>query len=241
MRWADKKVIVVGASSGIGREIALQLAAEGARVMAIARRTELLAELTKAVPTIQHMSVDVSNFGDASAAFDQACDRLGGLDAIFYCAGEMSLVGESEFDTQKDASMVEVNLIGGMAWLNPAAERFGAVGSGIIVGIGSVAGARGRKGQPAYNASKAGFHTYLESLRNRLWSKGVRVTTVMPGPVETAMTAHLDRKKMSARDAAKKIIALAPTGSERYLSLAHAVIFTVIKWMPSFVFRRLRL
>lgn len=241
MRWTDKKVIVVGASSGIGREIAMQLAAKGARVMAIARRQELLQELAHAAPSIQFLVHDVTDYGTASAAFDQACNELGGLDAIFYCAGELGIVEPGEYDTSKDINMVEVNSLGAIAWLNPAAERFAAVGHGIIVGVGSVAGVRGRAGQPAYNASKAALHSYLESLRNRLFGKKVKVTTIIAGPVKTAMTVHLDKPMMSAHDAAEKIIRLAPSGSERCLKWSHAIICGILRLIPSFIFRRLPL
>jgi short-subunit dehydrogenase len=83
--------------------------------------------------------------------------------------------------------MVEVNLIGAMAWLNPIAEMFQSAKAGQIVGIGSVAGDRGRVGNPGYNTSKAGLTTYLEALRNRLTRHGVNVLTVKPGFMKTEM------------------------------------------------------
>jgi NAD(P)-dependent dehydrogenase (short-subunit alcohol dehydrogenase family) len=82
--------------------------------------------------------------------------------------------------------MVEINLIGAMAWLSPVAEMFQNAKAGQIVGIGSVAGDRGRVGNPGYNTSKAAL-PYLEALRNRLTRHGVNVLTVKPGFVKTEM------------------------------------------------------
>src|SRR5690606_700639 len=89
-----------------------------------------------------------------------------------------------------DRKMVEVNLLGAIAWLNQAALRFERAGQGQIVGIGSIAGDRGRVGSPVYNTSKAALHTYLESLRNRLTRHGVNVLTVKPGYVDTVLLAE---------------------------------------------------
>ena len=85
--------------------------------------------------------------------------------------------------------MVAVNLLGAMAWMEPVAARFEAARAGTLVGISSIAGVRGRRGNPAYTATKAALTTYLEALRNRCSRYGVNVVTVKPGFVDTAMTA----------------------------------------------------
>jgi short-subunit dehydrogenase len=91
-----------------------------------------------------------------------------------------------------------------------------------------------------YNATKAGLNTYLEALRNRLHASGVKVTTIKPGPVATPLTERLGLKpSMSADEAARKIIAKAWSGREVYLKPAHAIIFYVLKRIPSWLFRRL--
>lgn len=237
------KAIVVGASSGIGREIARQLAATGWTVAAVARRLERLEELAAEHPgRVLPFCHDVTQVDEVPAAFQAACLQLEGLDLLVYAAGVMPVVAEHEFSTDKDLAIVQTNLIGAIAWCNQAAIRFQGVGAGTIVGIGSVAGDRGRRGQPAYHASKAALATYLESLRNRLATQGVKVVTVKPGPVATEMTAHLDLKKaMSAEAAAAKVIALAKRPGEHYLSPVHRAIFFVIRNLPSPIMRRLKL
>ncbi len=234
-----RNAIVVGASSGIGAELVRQLAAKGVMVAAVARRADRLEQLPTGVLTYTH---DVTQFSEAPALFQTICQDLGGLDLIIYAAGVMPAVGPTEYDFEKDRQMVDTNLLGAIAWLNPAAERFSAAGHGTIIGIGSVAGDRGRYGQPVYNTTKAALTTYLEALRNRLSSRGVKVITIKPGPVATEMTADLNLKgTMSAETAARKILEKSGRSGEHYLSFAHRVIFAIIRSIPSPLFRKLKL
>ena len=235
--------IVVGASSGIGREIARQLAQQGTRVAAIARRGDRLEELAREFPDrvfpVEH---DVTHYDEVPALFQDVTHRLGGLDLIVYAAGTMPSVGPDEFDFAKDRQMIEVNLLGAMAWLNQAAVRFEGTRAGTIVGIGSVAGDRGRAGQPAYNTSKAALATYLEALRNRLAKYGVRVVTMKPGPTATEMTAALNLKgAMDASKVASITLAKSQRNGEHYAKLAHRIIFAIIRHIPSGLFRKLPL
>jgi NADP-dependent 3-hydroxy acid dehydrogenase YdfG len=100
---------------------------------------------------------------------------------LVYAAGVMPRIGADEYDLDKDRAIIDVNVVGAMAWINPVAERFARAGGGTIVGISSVAGDRGRRGNPAYHASKAALDTYLEAVRNRVARHGVRVVTAKPG------------------------------------------------------------
>jgi len=236
-----ERAIVVGASSGLGRAIALHLAQAGSTVVAVARRGDRLRELADSSPgRILPLVHDVTRTEEAARAFADACRMAGGLDLIVYSAGFMPTVGATEFNTEKDLRIFAVNVLGAIAWLNQAAERFQQAGQGAIVGIGSVAGDRGRRGQPAYNASKAALHAYLEALRNRLYARGVSVATFKPGPMRTEMTAHLSlRNAMDPEVAAAKILAKAHVSGEHYLSLSHRFVFAVLRNLPSSVFRRL--
>ncbi len=237
-----KYAIVIGASSGIGREIAQQLADSGCRVAAIARRTDRLEQLAGRSDQILPFTHDVRDVESIPALFQEVTGQLGGLDLVVYASGAMPKVRPDEFDLQKDQSILDVNVRGAVGWLNEAATRFQAVGHGTIVGISSVAGERGRAGQPAYNASKAFLNTYLEALRNRLSKRNVVVTTIKPGPVDTEMTADLDLKRpMSAETAASLILKKASSGRECFLSPVHGVAFFIIRNIPSWLFRRLKI
>jgi short-subunit dehydrogenase len=239
-----KRAIIVGASSGIGEELARQLAMAGCRVAVLGRRLERLQKLASEFEPDQILCFlhDVRNYDEISALFQSITNDLGGLDLFIYSSGVMPAVGPDEFEFSTDRQILEVNVLGAVAWLNEAAVRFGNVGHGVIVGIGSVAGDRGRAGQPVYNASKAFLASYLESLRNRLSTKGVRVTTAKPGPVQTGMTAGLQlNRAMSAATAARIILAKSSSGRECYLSPIHAAIFLAIRNVPSWIFRRLKI
>lgn len=240
---AYKHAIVVGASSGIGAELAKQLLESGCRVALVARRRDKLEAIAATFPDAAVVAEhDVHDTAAVPALFQDLCKQLGGLDLVVYASGVMPPVGMHEYDTAKDLEMVAVNLNGAIAWLNEAAVRFEGVKAGTIVGIGSVAGDRGRSGQPVYNTTKAALATYLEALRNRLAKLGVTVVTIKPGPTQSEMTAHMPQAKMMPADeAARRILAKSRRTGEHYLSPAHAVIFFVIRHVPSWLFRRTKI
>jgi decaprenylphospho-beta-D-erythro-pentofuranosid-2-ulose 2-reductase len=233
--------IVIGASSGIGAELVAQLANAGCRVAAVARREDRLQLLASSSPErILAFVHDVSRYEEVPELFQRITGELGGLDLVVYAAGVMPTIGVREYTFAKDREVFEVNVLGAMAWLDEAALRFDAVGHGTLLAIGSVAGDRGRVGQPAYNASKAALATYMEALRNRLSRRGVTVVTVKPGPVETEMTAGLHlRGAMPVQKAAQIILAKSARPGEHYLKFSHRVIFWVIRNLPSPIMRRL--
>lgn len=244
-----QRAIIVGASSGMGEALARQLAAQGCTVALVARRE---AELTRIaddlnaggqqrVRTYVH---DVHDYEHVPGLFQQITHDLGGLDLIVYAAGVMPAVQMDEYTFAKDRQIIEVNLLGAMAWLNEAAQRFERAKGGTIVGISSVAGDRGRAPQPAYCTSKAAFNTYLESLRNRIARYGVRVVTIKPGPVDTPMTKGLDKLPMliPVDQAAREILAAAARGAHTaYVPGKWRPIMCIIRSIPSFLFRRLKI
>lgn len=238
-----KHAIIVGASSGIGRELVRQLAGQDTKVAAIARRSDRLAELASEFPgLVVPISHDVTAYDEVPFVFQEACQALGGLDLIVYASGVMPEVGWHEFSFEKDRAMVEVNVLGLIAWVNAAADRMQNTKHGSIVAIGSVAGDRGRSKQPVYNASKAFVATYMEAVRNRIARYGVKVVTVKPGPVQTEMTAGLHMANaMPASVAAAKILAVSGKTGEHYLKLTHRIVFYVLKRVPSPIFRRLKI
>ncbi len=243
-----KRAVVVGGSSGIGAALVRRLAREGYKVAAIARRQENLDSLCDEVNRDAEARRawgfvhDVTDTEGARACFDEVCTALDGLDLIVYTAGVMPIIDEDTYETSLDRRTVEVNLIGAMAWLNLAAERFKLQESGTIVGVGSVAGDRGRVGQPAYAASKAGLHTYLEALRNRLSKHGVDVITIKPGPTHTPMTREVAKMPLAieASDSADGIFnAIVRRNTTAYVPIVWWPIMTVIQSIPSIIFRRM--
>jgi len=240
------RAVVVGASSGIGAALVERLAAQGAHVVALARRAEQLAELqAAAADSPGKVSVrvhDVCETEAVAALFEEVVVELGGLDLLIYAAGIMTPVGGEEYDTQKDLAMLEVNLGGCVAWCNPTAHLFRTQRSGTIVGISSIAGARGRKGNPMYGTTKAAMDHYLEALRNRLGECGAHVCTIKPGYVATPMTEGVGGMfwVISADTAAKRILRAARCRvNERYVPMRWGLVALVLRCIPSFLFRRL--
>jgi len=244
-----RQAIVVGASSGLGASIAHQLAAAGTRVALVARRpaeletvAHAIAEATGDPARALVFPHDVTAGHEVPELLQRICHAIGGLDLLVYAAGVMPRIGADEYDLEKDRAIIDVNVVGAMAWINPVAERFARAGGGTIVGISSVAGDRGRRGNPAYHASKAALDTYLEAVRNRVARHGVRIVTVKPGPVDTPMTKGMDKLPLlvSPDAAAAELLAGAARGAHTvYVPAKWRPIMFVIRHIPSFVFRRL--
>ena len=230
MNVAMTRAVVVGASSGIGEAVARDLASSGASVALVARRGAELARVAASIraahPAANVLTYvhDVRDFDATAELFERIERELGGVDTLVYAAGVMPRVEEGEYAFAKDRQMVEVNLLGAMAWMNVAAARFEAARSGTIVGISSIAGERGRRGNPAYCTSKAALTTYLESLRNRTSRYGVNVVTIKPGFVDTQMTRGMKGLfwLVSPRRAAALSIVLARRGAARAASSPRA-------------------
>jgi short-subunit dehydrogenase len=240
--------LIIGASSGIGEALARRLAAEGYRVALVARRAELLDALTVAI-NAQHGADcarayphDVTRYTEAPALFQKILADFGRLEVVVYNSGILLPVGLSEYNFEKDRQMMEVNVLGALAWLNPAAQVFEQMGGGHIVGISSVAGDRGRVSAPVYNTSKAALTTYLEALRNRLTRHGVHVLTVKPGFVATDMIKHSPRLfwVITPEQAAADIVAALRTRRQTiYTPARWGLLMFVIRNLPSVIFRRL--
>ena len=241
------RAIVVGASSGIGAALVRALARQGTRVAALARRADELERLRAACAAdgasgaVIVRSHDVHAVGQVPALFEELVRELGGLDLVIYAAGVMPEIGKDEYDTPKDLDILAVNLSGCVAWCNPAAELFQSQRRGTLVGVSSIAGERGRKGNPVYGTSKAALNHYLEALRNRLGDCGVHVCTVKPGYVETRMTQGLGKAlwMISADEAARQILSVARRKkNERFIPFRWLWVALVLRAVPSFLFRK---
>ena len=240
--------VLVGASAGIGAALARRLAREGINLALVARRADLLEALCQQINLeagrvlARPYGHDVTHTAEVPVLFQNILRDLGRVDSVIYNAGLLIPVQLSEFDYEKDRAMLEVNLLGGMAWLNQAAMLFERQGHGQIVGVSSIAGGRGRIGAPAYNTSKAGLSTYLEALRNRLTRKGVNVLTITPGFVQTDMLKLNPKAFMAipADQAAEDIWqAMRRRKQLVYTPARWRLVMLIITHIPSVIFRRM--
>jgi short-subunit dehydrogenase len=245
-----RRGIIIGASDGIGATLARRLAHEGYTLALLARRQEKLEFLCNEINQnskelrVRAYVHDVTEYEKVPGLLRRIVADLGGLDLIVFVAGvNLPPGGIDKYDFEKDRRMIEVNLIGAMAWLNPVAEMFQSAKAGQIVGISSVAADRGRVGNPGYNTSKAGLTTYLEALRNRLTRQGVNVLTVKPGFVQTEMLKAAQGPTPLAIAPEKAVQDIWNAMQKRkqmiYTPALWRWIMLAIRHTPSFIFRRL--
>jgi len=241
------RALIVGASSGMGAALARRLANEGYDLALIARREELLSALCdeinqKGNGRARYYTHNVIDYSVVPDLLRRIISDLGGLDLAVYAAGVNFAPLMTEYNTEHDRQMMEINLTGAFTWLNPIAALFQSAKAGQIVGISSVAGERGRVGNPGYNASKAGLTSYLESLRNRLTRRGVNVITVKAGFVQTDMLKAAQKVMfpITAEQAADDIWkAIRARKQEIYTPWFWRWIMLVIRNIPSILFRRM--
>jgi NADP-dependent 3-hydroxy acid dehydrogenase YdfG len=192
--------LVTGASSGIGEAAARQLAARGADVALVARRTErieaLAEELRQTGARALPIEADVSDREQAETAVVQAAAELGRLDVVVNNAGVMLLGPIIEAPVEEWEQMIEVNLLGllyvskaALPYLLAAAESEPRRVSDLV-NISSVAGRVAREGSGVYNATKHGVGAFSESLRQEVTGRHVRVSLIEPGAVSTELVSH---------------------------------------------------
>lgn len=188
MRISGARVWVVGASSGIGAEVARRLADGGARVAVSARNLSALAEVSGGRMHAERL--DVTDPRQVAAAANTVRSALGRIDAVVLSAGYWQQGDPGTLDPEEFAAHLETNLVGASRVIAAVLPDMRATGAGMIVGIASVAGFRGLPGGEGYGASKAGLINLLEALRAGLHDTGVRVQTVCPGFVDTPLTSR---------------------------------------------------
>lgn len=245
-----KRAILVGASGGIGSALAHKLADNGYSLALFSRDADAMQKVCNEINVKSGETRalafphDVTQYETIPASLRKAIADLGGLDTFVYVAGYIYFPQLNEFNFEQDRRMVEVNLLGAMAWMDEVAALFQAAKGGQIVGVSSVAGDRGRIGNPGYNTSKSGFTTYLEALRNRLTRHGVNVITVKPGMVKTEMLALPNAPRPVLAVTAEKVAddiykAILKRKQVVYTASIWMWVMMVIKHVPSAVFRRL--
>jgi NAD(P)-dependent dehydrogenase (short-subunit alcohol dehydrogenase family) len=189
----DRTVIVTGASSGIGRAIAVRCAAEGAHVLAAGRRLDALEETARSSPRIVPVVADLAEPDACDRLVAGAVDRFGRLDGAVHAAGtvrraeDIRTTGDAEF-----AEFIDINLGGTFRMARAALRQMTAAGSGSIVLLGSQLAHIGAPGYPSYTAAKGGVTALARALAVDAGPQGVRVNVLAPGLVRTPL-AYVDR------------------------------------------------
>ena len=189
--WRGKTVWIVGASSGIGAATASALHARGARVIVSARSHDALQAFTLRHPGAIALALDATDATAVQRAAQQVAAR-GRLDCVVYCAGHYNAMRATAIDLPDALRHMEVNYSGALYLLAAVLPLLRAQGSGHVSLVGSVAGYRGLPNSIAYGPSKAALIQLAESLYLDLKDKGIGVSIINPGFVQTPLTAQND-------------------------------------------------
>ena len=235
-----KKIIIIGATSGIGRELARLYAEKGCLVGATGRRNDLLYTLRLEYPNhIVTECFDTTSPG-AVAHLESLVRKLGGLDILIYNAGWGELT--EELDYAIDKATVDINVNGFLEAIHFGWRYFSSQGHGHLATTSSVAANRGNRYSPAYSASKAFQSTYFEGLhiKARRLKIPLYVTDIQPGFVDTKMAKGTTFWVSSPQKAARQIIhALDHHRWRVYVTRRWRLIAVIFKWIPGWIYHRL--
>lgn len=237
-----KKAIVIGASSGIGRELAIILAKKGYEVGVMARRTDLLESLKNEIQTksfTEHL--DLSRVPEAIEKIGALIQRMKGVDLIVFSAGIGFLNPELEWS--KEEQTIDINVSGFSAIMGEVYKFFSKQGHGQIVGISSIGALRGNAIAPAYNASKAFMSNYLEGLRKKAFQEKlpIVVTDIKPGFVDTEMAKGEGKFWVATTQEASHQIysAIQKKKKQAYITHRWRLIGWALKCMPNWLYQRM--
>ena len=242
-----ERVLILGANSDIGRALAHQYAKEGYSLYLAARNaTERLSPDVSDLQlryqaTAIPLEFDALHYDTHPNFYAQMAPSPAIVICVFGYLGEQI---RAEKNPAEFRQILETNYVGAASILNEVAEQMATQGKGLIIGISSVAGDRGRGDNYFYGSAKAGFTAYLSGLRNRLASKGVHVMTVKPGYMRTRMTEGMDLPgPLTAlpEEVAKRIF---KAGQKRknvvYVRWMWRYIMLIIRFIPEGVFKKLK-
>ena len=235
----NKRAIVIGASSGIGREVAKLLIQEGWTLGVAARRIELLQD----IGNVEVEQIDVTT-EDAPARLRSLIEKLGGMDLFFYASG----IGKQNRELQQDIEIatVQTNALGFTRMIGEAYRYFAEQGAGHIAAITSIAGTKGLGPAPAYSATKAMQNVYLQALEQQAHARGLRIrfTDIRPGFVDTALLSgdfHYPMMLKPQKVACEIIRAINARKHIRVIDWKYRLLTAVWRTIPIFLWRRIKL
>jgi NADP-dependent 3-hydroxy acid dehydrogenase YdfG len=213
-----RRVLITGASSGIGEAVARAVTAAGGRVALVARSDEAVRELAEELGGVA-APADVTDLDQLTAAVDGAVEGLGGLDGVVAAAGLARPGGLRDADPADWRTMLEVNVLGILHTARATVGHLAAAGRGDLVTLSSMSGRRiGSTEMGVYAATKSAVHALSEGLRRELAEDDIRVTVVAPGlvdtpifegqdhPVATKLGESAPQQGLSAADVADRIV-----------------------------------
>jgi len=245
-----RRILVLGATSGIAEACIRLWAARGESLFLVARNADRLAAVAADARTrgASLVETEVADLDDTAAhpeLLAHAINGLGGLDIAFLALGVLGDQAKAEKSFAEAAPVIHTNYtapVSLLTWLaNYTAQRH----AGTLAVLTSVAGERGRKSNYVYGSSKAALSVFVDGLRNRVDREGVRVMTIKPGPVKTAMTEGMGMKESMLADVdvvAATLVKAIDLGTDLvYVPWKWAIIMGIIRLIPERVFKKLNL
>ncbi len=236
--FKGKSYLIVGASEGLGRALASDLAARGANVIAAARSVDRLQELAVTHAGVRALQMDVTDDASVTAAANSAAS----VDGIIYCAGTYDPMAAADWQAGRAEQISDVNYTGALRVLSRLVPEMSRRGEGHIVLIGSLAGFRGLPGAIGYGASKAALMHLAENLYMDLSPMGIRVQQINPGYIRTRLT-NKNRFSMpfilSPEEAAARVVnAMQSRRFAVSFPWQMATFFRLGSWLPIGLYRR---
>jgi short-subunit dehydrogenase len=237
--WQGKRYWLVGASEGLGREVALTLSRAGAEVIVSARSEDRLKDLVAELPNkASYITVDVTD----RAAVEAAAREAGEIDGVVYLAGVYWPMKAQDWDNEKADMMGEVNFLGASRVAGSVIKDMVAKNKGHIVLVGSLSGFRGLPGAIGYCSSKAGMMSLGESMQADLRTSPIEVQLINPGFIKTRLTEKNDFNMpfiMSTQDAANEVFD--HMNSDRFkksFPVMFSWVFRLSQFMPDWMYYR---
>ena len=191
---SNKVIWITGASTGIGKAIAIKFSKNGWNVAISARRLELLEEISKQNQNVFSFPLDVTNKDNCHKVFSEIKNKLGKIDLCVFSTGTWDPKKEKEIDVEQIENVMKVNFFGTLNSIKSVEKYFKGLGKGHISIVSSIAGYRGLPNSTGYGPSKSALNNLAESLYFDFKRYGVRVSLISPGFIKTPMTDKNDFK-----------------------------------------------
>ena len=240
-------LLIIGAKSDIAKAVAREYAANGYDLYLAARGVDALADFARDLniryqSKVTPLELDILDY-DSHHSFYETLDPK--PETVLLAVGYLGVQEEAQSSFSETEMIIDTNFSGPVSILNIIANDFQTRKNGILIGISSVAGDRGRQSNYLYGSAKAAFSTYLSGLRNRLHADNVHVMTVKPGFVATSMTKDMDLpEKLTAQpqEVAKAIFnAQEKKKNIVYIKWFWFWIMMIIKAIPEFQFKKMNI
>lgn len=243
----EENILILGATSDMAVAIARQLASEGYSITLAARSKERLTAMegdlrVRSKAMVSSVYFDALDFESHQRFYDDLLEKPDIVICVFGMLGDQ---GEAQGSWKHAHDIINTNYTGAVSILNVIANDFERRKKGMIIGISSVAGERGRQSNYIYGSAKAAFTAYLSGLRNRLYHHGVHVATVKPGFVRTKMIENISTPGLltaSPKKVAQRISKVIRSKNNTiYVLSVWRLVMLIIKLIPEGIFKRLKL